>query len=488
MRTYLSILIFAMLLLILGGRACLTLNHAAKGVALPGRNTIGEAGKVYFAKRFQHDQGLFQGARHRPYYPSHHGPLLHASVGWLGRCFNASTEQLYYIGRGISLTASVAMTLLLGLFLRQVNINLRWLWAILLVLLANDRIVAHMASYRPDHWIACLSVLACYLIVRFPDRRWSWFVLILLPAIAFTIKPAAAGMTLPIFWGFAVQKQFKRGIVVAAGALGVLIASMVVIQHLSEGAFWRAMSSGLKMEISIGYMLACLKRPEIWLPLCLPLLLGRWVYRSPCRALRVVWIFWFCTFCFAAIASTRAGSNVYYFLTSFTYGTLLGIVWLAQTRPWRHPAVVCVALVFMLLNLSPLKETWQQPDIEVAERMTRRFAAHRKVIAAKVNQEKLICYSDDAALNILLDQPQIIEPLVHATLIQGGGLPLESMLGPVQRQEYDVMVMTGMTWSYLGMMMPPKIFLDTIQQHYQMLPRQNQNEYVIFIPRPRPRK
>jgi len=435
----------------------------------------------------------------KPYLPSHHGPLLHAAVGWLGKLTGASVGELYLIGRTISVVSFALTLLLLGWWVRRLGKSWLAIGLLGLLLLGNTKLLGHLVSYRPDHWVQLISVLCCVLVTEFPKRYWAWALLILLPTPAFLIKPAAGGLTVIVIAAMLLQKQWRGSITVGVGAIFVMLLTLGSVAYFSNGMYLKTMLNGLNMPLGLAYVYACLSQPEVWLGALLPLAFVRWAWQGSERQdkrVRVIWLFWLSELIIASICALRSGSNVYYFLNTVTYASLLLVMYLPLVRvvDCKGPSqklctgfgqLFCIAAL-LGLAVTHTQAGWAllgQPDFEIADRITRRFEICRPEVARWINQEKLICYSDDASLNVLLDQAQVMSPLVHTTLIQGGELPLSTMLDPVTQQEYDVMVMTGMTWSYLGMMIPPKDLLDTTLAQYRMLPRRSDSDYVYFVRR-----
>lgn len=495
-----SLTVILMILMILLVLRCIgTVDHVYSNVTLRGENSIGEASKVFFARRVLNDRTIFLPPFVKPYLPSQHGPLVHLLVGWVGKLTGCGIDDLYFIGRGISILCFLMTMSLLAWWLRRIGVS--WVaWGmLLLLLLGNTRLVGHLASYRPDQWIAFLSVLVFVLVAEFPRRPWALAVLICLPTVAFLIKPATAGLSAVILIALLMQGHRRRALVCGLGIALVLAMSLALVETLSEAMYFRSLLSGLRMPMSWRYAVANLSQPEIWPGVLLPLLLVGWVWKRDHpggRYLRLLWLFWLCECLFATICCMRAGSNVYYYLNTMTYAMLLLVIFVLEhlSLPrWRWEGIahgkgsrILLGGLLLGLLLSHGRASWnllQRPDFEIADRITYRFAGSRQQVANWINQKKLICYSDDASLNVLLAQPQIVSPLVHTTLVQGGGLPAMTMYGPVHEQEYDVMVMTGVSWAYLGTVIPPCDFLNEVVEHYQMLPRHSDRDYVIFVRR-----
>jgi hypothetical protein len=92
-------------------------------------NTLGEAGKVYYAHRFQTGRTIFEAGDQPPFYPSMHGALLHAAVGMIGRLFDLPMGSLYGVGRAISIVMTLLALAGAGVILRAIGASGRGAWS-----------------------------------------------------------------------------------------------------------------------------------------------------------------------------------------------------------------------------------------------------------------------------------------------------------------------------------------------------------------------
>ena len=110
-----------------------------------------------------------------------------------------------------------------------------------------------------------------------------------------------------------------------------------------------------------------------------------------------------------------------------------------------------------------------------------RFGPDRERIAKEINARGWTCYSDDPGLNVLLDAPQVIDPLVTSTMVAGGSLSENAVLEPVRRADYGVMVMTGLVWTRVDTPNLSKRFIEAVDARYE--PAAWPTRYHVFVPR-----
>jgi hypothetical protein len=87
-------------------------------------------------------------------------------------------------------------------------------------------------------------------------------------------------------------------------------------------------------------------------------------------------------------------------------------------------------------------------------------------LAERINGAGLYCYSDDPGLNVLLDQPAVIYPLLQMQMVEAASLPRETLLGPMERTEFDCVVLSGVRWRYRGLLVPSESFVSAVKRSY----------------------
>ncbi len=342
--------------------------------ASPPENTHGEAGKVFYAKMAMAGEAPFTTAQKPPFYPAVHGPLMHSTVGVIGRALDADVLQLYFIGRGISLLATLGALILAGVLAWRLKAH--WLAALvgLLLFFGPTQMVRHSISYRPDNWNLLLSVLACYLVAAHGRRWWALALACVLPVIAFYIKAPGLGIAGAVVLALSAQRQWVAGLVCGVMSAVLMVGSFFAVNWLSGGLFLQGLHEGMDVPFSLAfpYHILAYNYP-MWLALLLPvLLIGRpWSRDTPeqtasaddtgehkpeedrvGRTRRTVLAFWGVSLLVAIAAATRHGANNYYFIAPYTYGTIL-LVGLASVaiRYWRTQTHVTQAAMLGLLLL-----------------------------------------------------------------------------------------------------------------------------------------
>lgn len=457
------------------------LEHMVRAFRAHGPNTVGEAGKVYYAHKVQVGQSAFASGDEPPYYPSVHGSLLHASVGMVGRLSDATPTALYAIGRWMSLL----MTLLAWAALAALGLRLGIPWPALAVgavlWLSTYPLVEHTVSYRPDNWVFMLSALACWLMAARPERRWALVMLALIPAVAFHIKATGLVLVGAIGLVHLARKQWLKGVVLGAAQVGVVGVSVLALDRSSGGLFLQGLRGAGKVSWDWNSLLLpnllSLGDPMIPLMILGPLVLGIWALRTGGPAKQhstflVVGCFWAVTLLGYGLATVRAGSALYYFLEPATYGLLILLYTLhlgtSARALWRfrlsgHLAVLAVAAVGVP---AAMKSAGQEHDVDVSLLRTELLGAYRESLAERVNAQDGICYSDDPGLNVLLDQPAVIYPLLQLQMVQNGAISPGTLPDPVTAHDYRCVIFSGIDWRYRGQSVVPAEFRSLVTQEY----------------------
>ena len=471
----------ALFIIVIGTGAIVTLHRLGHWALISGPNTVGEAGKVYFAHRVVTGQSIFVTGDKPPYYASMHGTLLHASVGWIGAIFNLSQESLYGVGRIISIISTIIALWLAGLILRKLGAGWPWFAALLAIFFTSEQMVVHSVSYRPDHWILLLSTFCCYLLVAHAQdrKRWHLIVLAVIPPIAFFIKAPGMALVLPIAASLMIERRGKIAAITAGTSFVLLGAALLAIEIGSGGKFSAGLRSGMDMPISFATYISFASVYLYWIAWLMPIALIRRALPMRGETQRrwlVVPLFFAFGYVVSAIGSMRAGSNMYYFVDSYLYGMLLTVAWVAdlvRREDGTYWYAMAIVLIFAGLFAKPTYDIARvsfpvdyETPMDISIRISRDVGHERRELANIINENKLKCYSDDAGLNIMLDQPQVIYPLMQTLMIRNGALPKNGMAAPVIRQEYDVIMMTGYRWKHLGEHNLSQPFVNALFKYY----------------------
>lgn len=503
-------------------RAAPQVAYMARAFTADGPNTVGEAGKVWFAHRIQTGERAFASADEPPYYPSVHGALLHATVAWTAGLVDAPRGDLYGIGRWASVLMTALACLLLAALGRRLGIPPHVLAVGGLLWIGTFPLVQHTMSYRPDNWVLALSVLACWLLSvqepaatvkgrtaagRPPESRagkafpgtWHLLALVLLPAVAFHVKATGAVLVGAIGLVHLVRRQWSRAVLVGGAQTALIAGSVLALDALSDGAY----SDGLRGAVSVPWDPGLVLLPHLFrlgdplIPLFLlgPLPVVVWALRRPSgpdawlasrAALVAVSCFWLVTLLGYGAATVRAGSAPYYLLEPASYGLVLVLygIGLLPDAPrlrhvrWRGP--LTVGLLAALAAGSTLDAVLRPHGVDIALMRTEHVGAHRAALADRVNAQDGVCYSDDPGLNILLRRPAVVYPLLQLQMIQSGALPPDALSGPVERHEYRCVIFSGLDWSYRGLRIMPPPFRTLVGREYPWVERVG--PYAVHYP------
>ncbi len=478
----------ALFLITVGGNALLTLRYAEEALLAAGPNTVGEAGKVYFAKLFQDGASISSAGDTAPYYPSFHGWLLHSSVGLIGRLGGAETIDLYYVGRTISVLCTLGALALAALILRRMKIHLLWAAAIGVAFVAVFRVTQHAISYRGDHWILFLSLLTCYLLIRGSRSPCTLAIAAVTPSVAFLIKAPGIGIAGSVWISLLLQREWKRAGLYALGAGLSLLALTGVIRWWSGDSPWLGVTTVTDVPFSLENLLSSLNVPQLWLPLLMPLvLLSRsrlWSPRGE-RGLSVLTAFWAVSFVSSSVAAIRLGSDAYYFVESFLLGMLICVIWLAQEVKrggfGANPATVALIAIFCVQGVPSGLSQWVKPARDVALQQTLTFGKDRLALAGQINAAGLRCFSDDPGLNVLLDHPAVIYAALPMLMEESGALPEGTVVAPVKAKAYDLIALTRSKWQFRQVLGGYRRLLEAVKENYE--PARTKSAYLLLVPR-----
>jgi hypothetical protein len=471
---------------LIAGETILDMAHVTM---LAGPNTNGEAGKVYLAQQFQRQGSVCNPADEPPFYPSTHGILLFAIVGWLGKLTDNPVVSLFYIGRTISILATIAGLIASNAILRATGVGVTVRCILGVTLFSLPAVLEHTTSYRPDNWVFAISTISCAALCGPGARSMRLPVLLAFaPPLAYLFKSNGVSLVIPIAVALLVVRRDHHAALVFLVSTTLLEASVLAALQLSTGgAYLASLTTGLQVPYSFANIGVCLSP----LPVQIVLLAALALTASSPMSLKnprvaTVAIFFLSTLVSAAISCVRSGSNSYYFLEPVVYGLLLaGSIatgGAARTRTaWRTIGAVLV-LVLVCLGVH-YENSRAQPiflrNLSVIQ--AQQHAAHRRTLADIINKTGMRCLSDDAGLNILLNRPEVIEMYLPSQMMKAGTLSNEAFAGALQRREVDVVILTGDTVHFQGVHSPPDTLFTALRRNYVLLSRRG--GYRIFRPR-----
>jgi hypothetical protein len=191
---------------------------------------------------------------------------------------------------------------------------------------------------------------------------------------------------------------------------------------------------------------------------------------EPPRIYVAVACFWSTTALLYGLAAIRSGSGPYYFLEPASYGLLICLSGTAH-RPDAAGTPVAHAtygLLFLALLAIPKAARASRVPTYVppAIRQTLAVGTDRVALAARINEADHYCYSDDPGLNVLLDRPAVIYPMLPQQMIAAGRLPPGILTDPIRRHDFDCVVLSGLSWEYRGLEIPPPEFVELVESEY----------------------
>ena len=120
-----------------------------------------------------------------------------------------------------------------------------------------------------------------------------------------------------------------------------------------------------------------------------------------------------------------------------------------------------------LVTVGTAIDSIRQPHaVDIALIRTEVMGPQRGLLAERVNAQDGVCYSNDPSLNVLLDRPGVIYPLLQRQMIETGTLSSEIMDGPLDRQELRCVIFSGIDWRYRGRPVVPEAFRARVGEEF----------------------
>jgi len=454
-------------------------------------NTLGEAGKVFYAHRFQKGKSIFLDGKYPPYYPSLHGALFHSIVGLLGRAFELNIDQLFTLGRSISLSCTLISIVVMSLILREFGLSRNWQFGAWLLFLASYAVTEHTTSYRPDNWNLLIFLWACYLLVRGHLSYKIILFLVALSIIAFFTKATGIILSISITLSLLIERRFMLAFLYCLFFIVSLSTICVVINKGSAGAYLSSFMNGMKVERTYSVLFYLLIHTELLIPLLLPIFYLRpTIYANRLQgSLLTVYVFWATTLIFDSLCLLRVGSWLYYMLKSYAFSVIIFThslhsiskeqILTGRFLPNRH----CIIISMILLSVTYIL---YHRDILLPHSRTSYYEAfeqERNLVAEYINKKDLRCFSDDPNLNVRLKNPAVIYPILQVIFIRSGFLAQDSLTQPFVAKKYDIVVLSNVTRKYLNYQNLPDGFKEFVEKYYKENKLKFVKKYSILFPR-----
>lgn len=445
-------------------------------------NSIGEDGKVFFAQKFQQGQLPFVNGETPPYYPSFHGVLTHVSVGMIGRLFSCSTQGLYYVGRSISvLSLLISLFLVIKIFL-ELRVKPVVIFSAVVLLFAPGVMHAFATSYRPDYWINAIYLLLYYLVCHKKSTRCE-VIAIAMIVVAYLIKPTGiiymGALLLVLLFRQHWKKIFGYAILFAI----FLSATILLLQLYSGGLFLSSFAHGMNVPFSVqGALKFFIKHTLLYLTL-LPILA---VFCINNEKMLYLLIFWLVSFSGAALTSLRAGVGLNYYLSTYYFTIIIITYWWKDLnfRAINTQAFPFVGFLLLWLIIAMIFPTYailkHIPNVAIATSL--KFDKERAKVAQWINRNGFVCFSDDAGLNILLEKPQIVYPILLKQFIESRSLPRKHFIEPLKTKKYDFVILTSAETQQLNDI--PDYFWVELHKNYERSTVEFKTNYVLWKKKP----
>jgi hypothetical protein len=325
--------------------------------------------------------------------------------------------------------------------------------------------------------------------------------------VAFYIKATGIVLLPMIVIALASQKRWRDTLFCFGVGTALILLSMAGINAMSGGAFMEGMRNGVGVGFSPILIFKCLNVPLMWVPLFAPVvLLNRisWSQAGPSGDRAIVWVFWLITLVWMGLATTRLGANSYYFIEAFTFGLVLTANWVAEEiKPAMRQArgvlntALPVLLLLISLQASPsllhkiIRIVEQgRPPYDIAMTDTMKFHRDRRLIVNQVrrlstekDRYEWLCLSDDPGLNVMLDQPAMVHPMVTHLMIRNGTINANQLVDPIEQRRVAMVVLTGDVRTYAGINRMPDAILEATQKHYHRV--RTDTQYIVLEPKGR---
>ncbi|BBM87422.1 glycosyltransferase family 39 protein [Candidatus Uabimicrobium amorphum] len=445
-------------------------------------NSIGEDGKVFFAKKFQQGQLPFANGEHPPYYPSFHGVLTHVSVGMIGRFFKCSTQDLYYVGRFISVLGLLLSLLLVFKILSELDVKPLFMFAAVVLLMAPGAMHALATSYRPDYWINAIYLLIYYLVCHKKSAKYEVLTIVLI-VVAYLIKPTGIIFLGAFLLVLLFRQHWRKVLGYSLLFVVVLGATVFAMQHYSGGMFLSSFAHGMNVPFSLRNALKFFVKHTLLYLTLLPVFA---VFSLRSEKMLYLLVFWSVSLAGAVLTSMRSGVGLNYYLSTFYFTVIIIAYWFKDIdfRNLSQEAFPFIGFFLLWLIITMILPTYgifkHTPHSAVAT--TLKFGKERQKIAQWINSEGFICFSDDAGLNLLLSKPQILYPILLNQFIKSRSLSKEHFLEPIKKQKYDFVVLTSWRTQHIDDI--PDYFFAELEKYYVRTNLEFKTSYIVLKRKP----
>ncbi len=303
---------------------------AAFGLFNPQDTSQPEGAVVAAALRVSHGEPLFLNIHKGPYVTAMYGPVLYLTLGAVTRLFGAGVDGAYLLGRILALASAVASALILIRLARHAGADRFGARVAGGLFLASPIILPVAYSSRSDVPALALSLLGVLIYTMHADSPRRYWAILPLVAAAFT-KQTALAATLAIALHLAWEKKPGRAILFIGAVAAPCLAIMLGLDRFTGG-----LATMNLFEVPGSSPLSFVSRPlgglAVFLGLAaLPLILAAPALLSgPDAKLRLPACYLLVSVAVSMAASTKLGSDTYYFMEPLAASLILAGAGLAR--------------------------------------------------------------------------------------------------------------------------------------------------------------
>jgi hypothetical protein len=330
-EAFASIDLRRLLAILVAGAIGMFLLCAVFGLFNPRDTSQPEGAVVAGAVRVAHSQPLFLDIRKGPYVTAMYGPFLYLMLGTLARGLGAGVGGVYLLGRLLSLVSVVASGLMVARISRRCGAGSFASWLSGGLFLASPVILPVAYSTRSDAPALALALLGVTLFLRWADSSRCYIAALPLIAAAFT-KQTTLGAALAIGIFLVFERQVTRALLFLSAVFGgcaiILIAlnratSGLAALNLLEVPGSSPLSLGSRpLGALAGFIVAASLPLILAVPAAAKLIQGE-------RRLLFPACYFGATLLVSMVASTKLGSDSYYFMEPLAACLLLSGVGLS---------------------------------------------------------------------------------------------------------------------------------------------------------------
>ena len=446
---------------------------------------------VHLAWRVQAGVRLYPPWQDYPHVTNFFSPLYFVLVGLIGALTNASLQQLFVIGRTVTVACALATTAIVGWMLRRGDAR----WAVLFggaATLGAAPMFGAALMVRPDTMAELCGVAGFILALgsRAQTRIAGLAILILAifskqTALLFLIASVAALVAA------GRQRHAAVLLLTSAVSLAAIIAGisyfepMFAISLIGEGKTAWVFSCWTTQIAEVA-----LTAPDLFI---VPVLgASIWLCERPRQTAPIA--LWLAVGGFALVTAAKFGSASNYFLTfRVVEGLALGAIWAATCAPQcrrglRHSALLLITAASLIPGtILAVRYAWIS---RLDAQFYRSQEGHRLLLAKK----KFFTLAANPRVKLLTDSGEIqlhqrerapfVDPFQFRHMVNSGQIQPEVILKELREGSYDYVITTADLFDsayeadQLGF---PQVVTQTAREHY--IPQGNRLGRYVHLPR-----